>query len=264
MLVFNELVQPETVEEAYKILLKKRNNTIIGGGAFLRLGSPRIGTAIDLSKLNLDYITKREEYFEIGAMTSFRSLEISPLLRDAFSGVLPKAVSHIIGVQFRNMVTIGATVYSRYGFSDLLTALLALDTEVELVRAGRMTLSQYFDKPYERDVLTRIFIRDNARKAVYQSLRNSASDYPIVNASVSVLDNKWTICVGARPARANVAEKASALLSTEGREIDVEAAADLAATELSFGTNTRGTTLYRQAMCKVLVKRAITEALGCK
>ncbi|WP_338013823.1 hypothetical protein [Desulforamulus profundi] len=40
--------------------------------------------------------------------------------------------------------------------------------------------------------------------------------------------------------------------------------AAMAVEELSFGSNIRGTAEYRKAMCKVLVKRAITEVLQCK
>ncbi len=35
-----------------------------------------------------------------------------------------------------------AVLYGRYGFSDVLTALLVLDTEVELYKAGRISLTE--------------------------------------------------------------------------------------------------------------------------
>ena len=72
MFTLLDLVQPETLEEAYKTLIAKRNNLVLGGSAFLRLGSKRIGTAIDLSKLNLNYIEEHDDHIEIGAMTTFR------------------------------------------------------------------------------------------------------------------------------------------------------------------------------------------------
>jgi CO/xanthine dehydrogenase FAD-binding subunit len=265
VVAFANLVQPVTAEEAYKILIEKKNNAVLGGCAFLRLGSSQIGTAIDLTKLDLDYIKERDGYIEIGAMTTFRSLETNRTLNAFFNGVLPKAVSNVIGVQFRNIVTIGATVYSRYGFSDLLTALMVLDTEVELVKAGRMPLVEYMGKINAKDILIRIFIKKNQRKAAYQSLRNSASDYPILNVAVARLNTAWTISVGARPLGAKIAEAASAFLSAgDVDQAKAERAAVLATAELSFGANMRGTAEYRQAMCKVLVGRAIAEVSLCK
>ena len=257
-----ELIQPDTIDEAYEILMEKRNNAILGGCAFLRLGSSKIGTGIELSKLNLDYINEYDDEIEIGAMATFRDLETSTVLQNYFNGVIPKAVSHIIGVQFRNVVTVGASVYAKYGFSDLLTALLTLDTEVELYKGGRMTLLQFLEQDYEKDLLLKIWIKKDLRRVAYGNLRNSASDFPIINVAISNLDNQWQIVAGARPGRATVATRASAKLS-QGN-YNVKDIASIATEELVFGTNARGTAEYRKAVCQVLIERGIQEVLQCK
>ncbi|MBC8014656.1 MAG: FAD binding domain-containing protein [Sporomusaceae bacterium] len=262
MFTLFDLMQPGTIDEAYKILMDKRNNAILGGCAFLRLGSSRIGTGIELSKLNLNYITEQQDCIEIGAMTTFREIETSVVLQQYFSGILPKAVSNVIGVQFRNVVTVGASVYAKYAFSDLITALLALDTEVELYQAGTMPLAEFLVKPYQKDFLTKIVIKKNLRQGSYHSLRSSASDFPILNAAVSNLQDQWIIAVGAMPSRAKIAHKASAQLAKGNRNADE--IAEMAAEELVFGTNSRATASYRKAICKVLVARGIEEVLQCK
>jgi CO/xanthine dehydrogenase FAD-binding subunit len=266
MFTITEVSQPETIEEAYTVLTHRRSNAVLGGCAFLRMGSQRIGTAVDLSKLSLNYIREDVSSIEIGAMASFRDLETYPGLRENFGGIVPKAVSHVIGVQFRNVVTVGASVFSKYGFSDLITALLALETEVELCKGGRMPLRQFLTRPFERDILTRIFIRKNSAAAAYQTLRNSASDYPVLNVAVSGAGDCWTVAVGARPNVAAIAGQASDILSQAGTGVTaaVDAATAAAAQELSFGTNARGSAEYRRAMCKELVKRAIMEVLACR
>lgn len=265
MFTIKDLAQPDTIEEAFQILSADRGNTILGGCTYLRLGSLKINTAIDLSKLNLNYIQEPNDYIEIGAMTTFRDIETSPVLSTCFSGILPKAVGHVIGVQFRNIVTVGATVYSKYGFSDLITALLALDTEVELFKGGRMPLVKFLDKPFPKDILVRIFIKKSERIAAYQSLRKSASDFPVLNTAVSKLGTDWRIVVGARPLKANIAQRASEYLSQNGASSEqLDIVGNLVAEELSFGSNMRGSEEYRQAICKVLVKRAVAEVLQCK
>ncbi|OGO79408.1 MAG: FAD-binding protein [Clostridiales bacterium GWB2_37_7] len=264
MFTIKEFAQPKTIEEAYNTLVSKRNNAVIGGSAFLRMGSKKIATAVDLSKLGLNYIKDRAEHIEIGASTTFREIETSPLLINHFNGVVSNSVKHIIGIQFRNIVTIGASVFSKYGFSDLITALLALDAEVVLYQAGRMSLNDFLERPYGRDILISVLIKKNQRQASYQHLRNSISDYPIINVAVSRLDNQWNIAVGARPQKAAIAKKASEVLSNSFSLEHLEHYADIAAEELTFGSNERGTAKYRQAMCKVLVKRAIMEVLLCK
>jgi CO/xanthine dehydrogenase FAD-binding subunit len=259
------LVQPETIEEAYELLMQKKANTVIGGSAFLRMGSKRIGTAVELSKLNLNYIKEYSDYIEIGAMTTFRDIETNAALNEYFNGLLPKSVGNIIGVQFRNVVTVGATVYSKYGFSDFITALLALDVDVELYDTGRISLEEFLNMPYKKDILTRIFIKKNSRKASYKDFRNSVSDYPILNVAVSNMDNQWKIVVGARPRGAGIAKNASLELSKGTlTDAEIEAAANMASEELAFGSNMRATAEYRKALCKVLVKRAVKEVLQCK
>ena len=260
MFTVMDIVQPATVEEAYSILTKRKNNQVIGGSAWLRMGSKRIGTAVELSQLNLDYIKEEEEYIEIGAMTTFRSLETSEVIENNFGRIIKDSVKDIIGVQFRNVVTVGGTIFSKFGFSDLIVALLALDTEVELVNAGRIKLHDFLNKEYEKDLLTKIYIKKNDVKATYKSLRNAQSDYALLNVSVSKNDNKVKIYVGARPQIATLAVKASEFLSNnELSDENIEKASQIVSEELVFGTNMRASKEYRTLMSKILVKRALME-----
>ncbi|MDU2197538.1 MAG: FAD binding domain-containing protein [Peptostreptococcaceae bacterium] len=260
MFTVMDIVQPATVEEAYSILTKRKNNQVIGGSAWLRMGSKRIGTAVELSQLDLDYIKEEEEYIEIGAMTTFRSLETSEVIENNFGRIIKDSVKDIIGVQFRNVVTVGGTIYSKFGFSDLIVALLALDTEVELINSGRIKLYDFLNKEYEKDLLTKIYIKKNDVKATYKSLRNAQSDYALLNVSVSKNDNKVKIYVGARPQIATLAVKASEFLSNnELSDENIEKASQIVSEELAFGTNMRASKEYRTLMSKVLVKRALME-----
>ena len=254
MFTVNNLVQPE-----------KKANTLLGGCCFLRMGSKAIGTAIELSRLKLNYIKEDNECIEIGAYTTFRDLETSPVLKKNFNGIIPKSIEDIIGVQFRSIVTVGASVYSKYGFSDLLPALLCLDCQVELYKGGRMSLQDFLDKPYEKDILTRIFIKKDSRKAVYVNFRNAKSDFSLLNAAVSLFDNEFTVVLGARPMGAKKALNASKYLNENKiSQESFDKASELAAEELIYGSNMRASGEYRKALCSVLVKRALKEVLECR
>lgn len=264
MFTLMELVQPQSLEEAYEILIKRKNNIVIGGSAFLRMGKKRIGTGIDLSNLNLNLIEETSDYIEIGAMTTLRDLEVSPILNKYFNQVIPNSVKDIIGVQFRNVVTVGGSVYSKYGFSDLIVGLLALETEVELYNGGRMPLEKFLNRKYEKDILVKLYIKKNNANAVYKCMRNSRSDYPILNLAVSKENDKVKICVGARPQRATIAYKASEFLSNnELNEENIVKASEIASEELVFGSNMRASKEYRKAVCKSLVKNALMEVSSC-
>ncbi|KPU46193.1 carbon monoxide dehydrogenase medium chain [Oxobacter pfennigii] len=265
MFTINNVVQPETLKEAYEILVSKKNNTMLGGCAFLKLSNKRIETGVDLSSLDLSYIKEDENFIEIGASTTLREIETSSLLNSYFNGILRESVKNIIGIQLRNIATAGATVFSKYGFSDFNTALLSLDAEVELYKGGRMLFEEFLSKSYEKDILSKIYIKKKGRIAVYTSFRNSSSDYPILNAAVSCLDDNWRIVLGARPQGAKIADKASALLLN--KELDeklIDEAAGIASEELTYGSNMRATEEYRRALSKVLVKRTVKEVLQCR
>ncbi|KPI52669.1 FAD-binding protein [Clostridioides difficile] len=262
MFTVMDIVQPDTVEEAYSILNKRKTNQVIGGSAFLRMGKKRIGTGIELSNLNLDYIKEDEDYVEIGSMTTFRTLETSSIIKNNFGRLIEDSVKDIIGIQFRNVVTVGATVFSKYGFSDLIVALLSLDTEVELYKAGRISLEEFLNRDYEKDLLIKVYIKKTNKNASYKSLRNAKSDYPILNVSVSKHMGKFKLCVGARPQKATIAKQASEFLSNnEINEINIDKAIEIASEELTFGSNMRASRDYRKAMSKVLLKRAIMEVI---
>ncbi|MEG2786319.1 MAG: FAD binding domain-containing protein [Romboutsia sp.] len=262
MFTLIDIAQPDTIEEAYSLLTKRKNNQLIGGSGFLRMGKKRIGTGIELSNLGLDYIKEDEDFIEIGAMTTFRSLETSSIIKNNFGKIISNSVADIIGVQFRNVVTVGGTVFSKYGFSDLIVALLCLDTEVELYKGGRISLDEFLNRNYEKDLLTKIYIKKNNKIASYKSLRNAKSDYPLINISVSKIDNKFKICIGARPQKAVVASSASEFLSSsELTEENIEKTAQIAVDEVNFGSNMRASKEYRYAMTKVFIKRAIMEVI---
>lgn len=103
----------------------------------------RIGTLIDLSGLGLDQIEEQDGWVRIGAMVSRVSWRPVPLLKERFGSLFADMTGHIVGVQFRECATFGGSVWGRFGFSDILTGLLALDCEVELAEAGRIPLRDF-------------------------------------------------------------------------------------------------------------------------
>jgi len=265
MFTIDELLQPETVSEATEMLIASPDIVVLGGCGFLKLGSRRIGKAMDLSRCGLDIITEDNDEIRIGAMVTLNDIETNQSLNQLFDGIVPRAVGNILGTQFRRCATIGASVYSKYGFSDIIPSLLVLNTEVELIKNGRMPLQDFLDKPIARDILTWVHIKKDDRHASYQNLRNAGADFPILNAAVSKKGEQWIIAVGARPGKAQVATKAcEQLLQGTIEHMNVEKIAGSVAEELTFGGNNKASAQYRQAMCTVLVKRAIGEVLSCK
>ena len=112
MLTIREYKKVESLEEAYT-LNQKKSNRVIGGMIWLKMETLNVGTAIDLSGLGLDTIEETETEFRIGAMASLRALELHEGLAAYTNGAMRESVRHIVGVQLRNLATVGGSLYSR-------------------------------------------------------------------------------------------------------------------------------------------------------
>ncbi|MDO5714382.1 MAG: FAD binding domain-containing protein [Tissierellia bacterium] len=263
MFQLKEFVQPKSLEEAYKIYLKSRKNVILGGTTFLRLSENIFYTGIDLSFLNLNQLIEREDEYELGAYVTYGDIERCKALSHFANGILPKAISNIIGTQFRNHVTVGASVYSRYGFSDFLPPLLVLNTDVELYQGGRIPLEEFLTKPIERDILTKIYIKKEAIQARYESYRQSSADFPLVNVAISKKDGLYKVAFGARPQRAILAENVSHTLNTYGFSKEQwEKIEHVVKEEDLFKKNDRGSKEYREKLAINLLKRGLCKLEG--
>ena len=256
MMTIREYKRAESLEEAWQ-LNQKRQNRVLGGMIWLKMETINVGTAIDLSGLGLDTIEETEDGFSIGAMVTLRQLEEHPGLAAYTHGAVREALRHIVGVQLRNLATVGGSIYSRFGFSDVLTLFLAMDCSVELYKSGIVPLQEYAERPYDRDILVRLIVKKTAAEYLYQSVRNSQTDIPVLTcAAARLADGSYRIAIGARPLKAvrfdlPVRQAPAAELA--------QAMADEVKQQIVTGANMRGSAEYRRHLSGVLTKRAVLE-----
>lgn len=258
MFTFTNFFQATTIDEAYNELIKNKKNIILGGTSYLRMGNTQYNTAIDISNVkDIDKIIEKEDCFEIGAMVTFRQLETDKNLFQWFS-VISHSVEDIVGVQLRNNVRIGATVFTKHGFSDIITALLSLDTYVVLHIGGEIRLEDFLnEKETRKDILVKIIIKKEKLQTSFQSVRKSKADYSVLNMAVSKnAEGKMRIAVGARPSKAVLAHKTMEYFS---HNFDEKEAGEILKKEINFGSNMRGTKEYRELLGVALLAKAVKE-----
>ncbi len=248
MLNISNYHKATSLQEAFELNLK-RNNVVLGGMLWLKMQRRNIGTAIDLCNLGLDKVEETSEAFHIGAMVSLRDLETNKKLNEMTNDALAKSVEHLVGVQFRNLATVGGSVFSKFGFSDILTILLALDAKVELYKKGIISLEEFVAQKPERDILVRVIIDKKPYNTVFMSQKNSKTDFPVLNCAVTENKDDYTIVIGARPHKASVVK----LIKQE----NIEEVAVKASESFIFGDNNLASATYRKHISKVLVKRSI-------
>lgn len=259
-----EYVKAESLKEAYE-LNQKRSSVVIGGMMWLKMENLYKVTAIDLSDLGLDGIEEDEEAFRIGAMCSLRKLELHEGLNRYFDGVFKECTRWIVGTQFRNGATVGGSVFGRYGFSDILTCLMMLDTYVELYAGGIIPLKEFAKMKYDRDILVRIIIRKDGRRAAYVTQRRSKTDFPLIACGVAKKDGEFYVSVGARPQRAKlvvVADDGVGSSDGDGQNGSCSLLAKAAVEQMDFYDNMRGSGEYRKHLAEVYVRRLMEQLDG--
>jgi len=258
MMTIREYKRAESLEEAWQ-LNQKRPNRVLGGMIWLKMENINVGTAIDLSGLGLDTIEETDEGFSIGAMVTLRQLELHPAAYT--DGAVRESVRHIVGVQLRNLATVGGSIYSRFGFSDVLTMFLALNASVELYKGGVVPLAEYAQRPYDRDILVRVLVPKENARFVYQSVRNSQTDFPVLTcAAAKLADGSIRAAIGARPGKA-VLYTAAPEAGETAEEFAARFAAEVKA-NIKTESNLRGGAEYRRHLAGVLTKRAVCRLEG--
>ena len=247
MATYQNYVMAQSLEEAYA-LNQKKSAVIVAGNMWLRMCGLRRQTAIDLSALGLDRVEETEDAFVIGAMTPLRALETHAALNRETGGVFAAAFAPIVGTQFRNTATVGGSVYSRFGFSDVSALLLAMDATVVLHHRGEVPLDAYQKEPWDRDILTQIRVRKGVRAGV-TSVRRSKTDIPTLVCAAAMEQDGVRLVLGARPARAMVV--------AEGVLPDAPLAVfEDIAQRVPMGGNLRASEAYRRKVAPVLMQRA--------
>ena len=261
MITIQKYVRAQSLEEAYQ-LNQNRKNCILGGMLWKRLGRGSVNTAIDLSDLGLDKIEETEDAFSIGAMATLRDIEKHEALNLYSCGAVSNAVKDIVGVQFRNMATVGGSIWGRFGFSDVLTVFLAMDTYVELYKGGMIPLEAFAKMKPDNDILVRLVVKKTAGKFVYTSMRNQRTDFPVLACAVSQINGEYRAVIGARPARAMLIRDEKALLADGVTPASAKAFADYAAEIVPTASNVRASAEYRTHLVKVLTARSLQQLGG--
>lgn len=122
---------PKTLQEAVQIK-KETGGTYLAAGTDILVNHRHKDDLIALEKIpGLSSIEEEKDYVRIGSLVTFNQLEKSSLVKEKLPA-LWQAAYNTAGPQIRNRATIGGNIGCFSPASDSVTALLALDAEVEL------------------------------------------------------------------------------------------------------------------------------------
>ena len=241
----------------------------------------KVNALVDLSGIKaLSNIVEEDGWIKIGALTTHAQLALSPLIRGK-AGLLAEAAGFIGSPQIRSVATIGGNVISAQPAADTTIALLALDACVRYVNKNgeyKETLKNIFLSPGKslldptREIVTGFEFRvpgPNEATAFMRHAKRKALALPIINLGVWIqVDNDRSkfedirIALGPMgpvPFRPNNAE--NILKGAPCQERVIQVAMKALAEEVSPRDSIRGSAAYKKEMAKVMLKRALANAL---
>jgi len=279
-----EYAAPGTLAEAVSLLKQHEEDEakILAGGQSLmpllnmRLARPEL--LIDLGKLSeLDYIREADGALAIGAMTSKRAVEQSPLVKSR-QPLLHAATGFIGHPQIRNRGTVGGSLAQADPAGEYPAVALLLDAELRatgpsgdrVIRADEFFVTYLTTALEPTEVLTEVRMAALAEGTgwSFQEVSRRHGDFAMAGAAVTVSLDGGGRCseakvvlfgVGATPLRARAAEEVvngeppgDRLFAQAGQKASEaleEPLSDIHAPEE-----------YRRDLARVLTQRALAEA----
>ncbi len=253
-MIIKDYIRPNTLDQAYEILIKDKRNIILGGGAWLKLRKTEFNTAIDLSNLGLDEIKEDKDFIHIGSSVTLRQIETNKSIIKELP-IFVQAVSSIMGLNVRNIATIGGSIIGKFSFSDLLAPLLVMDVTLVFHKYGDIKLQEYLDyKKFPEDILLNIKIKKESYKSYYKTVKKTALDFSVINFAITKGET-LRIAIGSRPG--------IALRAFESEKLrDIEDITKSVAKEISVGSNSRSSKEYREELLKIYIKRGLMEVFN--
>ena len=280
-----DYADPRTVDEAVSLLQEHEGDAkILAGGQslvpLLNMRLARPGIIVDIGKLaGLDYIRDDGDALTIGAMTSQRSIERSPLVHEQ-QPLLQAATRYIAHPQIRNRGTFGGSIAHADPAAEYPALAIALDMQMKaagpngerVIGAADFFVTYLTTALEQNEMLTEIRVPklpDNSGWSIQEVARRHG-DFTLAGAIVTLTLADGGSCsdarialfgVGSTPLRAREAEQ---LLT--GQELNddlIERAGQRASAEIDEPlSDIHATSEFRRHLTGVLTQRGLSEALA--
>lgn len=273
--------QPDDLSNALALLAdKKREIQILAGGQSLmpmmnfRLAQPEV--LLDLNRVDeLQFISRKEDSLEIGAMTRYAQLEASALIRNHLP-LISRALPFIAHSAIRNRGTIGGSAALADPAAEMPALLIALDATI-VIRAlsgqRHVAAGDFFQGLYETDLgsgelieYISIPIQQPGRRFGFHELARRHGDYAmagsVVTAScINPLEGLRIVffAVSDRPLRATTVEE---VIPDTGLSDEVLLQAHAQIDQLDFHGDLNADEQTKSHLAKVVFKRAFEELMA--
>ena len=267
-----EYARAESIDHAIELLGGADDAKILAGGHSLlplmktRLAQPSV--LVDIARVgDLSYIREDGDVIAIGALTRYHDLVNSELLQQS-APIVADAAGKIGDPQVRHMGTIGGGIAHADPAGDMGTVMLALGAQLVIRGAGgasrTVAATDFFKGLFQADlepteVLSEVRVPTTSGGWSYLKFSRRAIDWAMVGVAAVQQNGSATVALtnmGETPLRASGVEDA---LAGGADPAAASARADEGTTPPS---DAFGSAEYRKEVSKVLVRRALEEAMA--
>jgi aerobic carbon-monoxide dehydrogenase medium subunit len=275
-----ELLQPRSVDEAIELLIKHGDEARpIGGGTTLiilmKQRALHYPYLVDLQSIRgLDQISRESDGVSIGALATHRSVELSPLIRQAFPA-LTEAFSKIGNVRVRQTASVGGNLAHADYRLDPPPPLLVLGAVVNATGPNgsrSIPIKNFFRGLYETALepgeliidLKIPFMPPNS-KAVYLRYSSlSGNDWPCLGVAALAIrqDGRFQelrLALGGVAATPLFVEGLDLVKDQSVDDNVIDKLLDVVDEQISPSSDLRGSEWYKRKMVRVFVKKAILQ-----
>jgi aerobic carbon-monoxide dehydrogenase medium subunit len=275
-----ELLQPRSVDEAIELLAKHGDDARpIGGGTTLIILMKQRALyypyLVDLQSIpGLDQISRESDGVRIGALATHRTVELSPLIRQAFPAIA-EAFSQIGNVRVRQTASVGGNLAHADYRLDPPPPLLVLGTVVNAMGPNgsrTIPIKDFFRglyetalEPGELIVDVKIPFMPPDSKAVYLRYSSlSGNDWPCLGvAALAVGQNgrcrELRLALGGVAATPLLIEGLDLVKDQSIDDSVIDKLLDVVDEQISPSSDLRGSEWYKRKMVRVFVKKAILQ-----
>jgi carbon-monoxide dehydrogenase medium subunit len=267
-----EYARAESLDHAIELLGSSEDAKLLAGGhsllPLMKLRLARPSLLVDIGRLSdLSYVREDGDHVAIGALTRHHDVAASELLRTSVP-IVADAAEQIGDPQVRHVGTIGGSVAHADPASDMPSVLLALEADLVAVGPGGATRTiaagDFFTGLFEsalapNEVLTEIRVPKTSGGYSYLKFHRRQIDWALVGVAAARSNGSIHVALtnmGETPLRAAGVEEALA------GGADPATASARAAEGTSPPSDAFGSAEYRRELAKVLVRRALEEAMG--
>lgn len=270
---------PSSLQEAVGLLADPEAKVLAGGHSLLplmklRLAQPKL--LVDIGRIpGLSYVRSEDGQLAIGAMTTYREIQLSDVVQRA-APVLAEAAHEVGDPQVRAKGTLAGALAHADPAGDLPAVVLALGGSVRAVGPNGerdIDLDGFFvdmltTSLQEREIIREVRLRalPPGAGAAYQKFDQPASHYALTGiCAVITLDNGSIASarigvtgVGSKAYRPTAVEQA--LIGKPAEEEAVKAAVQTVADGIDVQGDIHASPEYRAHLARVLTRRAVLQA----